>query len=288
MPNTAPFPDLQATYGERIGRAGEHIRAHLDAPMDLDRLAGIACFSPWHFHRIYTAVVGETVAETYRRHRLHRAAVALTRTEQPVGSIASEAGFTSAAAFIRAFSAAYGATPGEFRRLRRPPMPTLVQHPELPAMKDVEIVTLPATDLIGLAHKGDYNTIGQAFEKLTPWAGRNGLLGPQTRMIGIYYDDPDVVARTALRSHAAITAPKGTPVEPPFEPVTLAGGSYARAVHKGPYADLHAFYQRIFREWLPTSGREPDDRPCFEDYLNNPVALPPTEWLTAVFVPLKG
>lgn len=279
---------IQTTYWQRIGRVGEHIRAHLDEPLDLDRLAGIACFSPWHFHRIYAAVTGETVAETYRRHRLHRAAVDLVSSDRLVAEIARRAGFGSAAAFIRSFSQAHGVTPGEFRRLRQPPGHQRSNEPEVPIMTDVEIVTVPAQPMIALAHKGDYNRIGEAFEKLGAWAGSRGLVGPQSKMIGIYYDDPDVVASTALRAHACLSQPPGAAVEAPYEAVTLPGGSYARAVHKGPYADLHVFYRKMFREWLPASGREPADGPCFEDYLNDPSQSPPTEWLTAVHIPLKS
>jgi AraC family transcriptional regulator len=288
MPAVQPSTTIQATYGERIARVGEHIRAKLGEPLDLDRLAGIACFSPWHFHRIYTAVTGETVAETYRRHRLHHAAVELVRSERPVADLARIASFGSAAAFIRAFSQAYGVTPGEFRRRRRPPGPSLVSQPEVPTMSNVDIVSVSAEPMIALAHKGDYNKIGDAFEKLGAWAGSRGLINGESRMIGIFYDDPDVVAQTALRSHACLTKPAGASPELPYETVSLPGGTYARAVHKGPYADLHAFYQKLFREWLPTSGREPADGPCFEDYLNDPAKLPPTEWLTAVHVPLKA
>ena len=51
----------QSDYGRRIDRVMRHIGEHLDDPLDLDRLAEVACFSPFHFHRIYRQVVGETV-----------------------------------------------------------------------------------------------------------------------------------------------------------------------------------------------------------------------------------
>jgi len=57
---------------------------------------------------------------------------------------------------------------------------------------------------------------------------------------------------------------------------------------KGPYAELEAPYRWLFGTWLPASGEEPADLPCFEKYLNDPKVLPPTEWLTAVYLPLRG
>jgi methylphosphotriester-DNA--protein-cysteine methyltransferase len=67
-------PATVLDYSRRIERVARHIGAHLDQPLELGALAEVACFSPCHFHRIYRALSGETVAETIRRHRLHRAA----------------------------------------------------------------------------------------------------------------------------------------------------------------------------------------------------------------------
>jgi AraC family transcriptional regulator len=69
---------------------------------------------------------------------------------------------------------------------------------------------------------------------------------------------------------------------------SLAPGRVATLVHKGPYAELERVYRILYEEWLPESGEEADDRPCFEQYLNNPRDVPPSEWLTEVFLPLKG
>jgi AraC-like DNA-binding protein len=64
----------------RMQRVTDWLVQHLDQPFDLDRLAELAHFSPYHFHRVYTVVMGEPVAETVRRMRLHRAAVQLVTT----------------------------------------------------------------------------------------------------------------------------------------------------------------------------------------------------------------
>ena len=68
--------EMQArqTYLDRIERVRAHIRADLDAPLDLDALAEVACMSRFHWHRIYQAMSGETTAQTVRRLRLARAA----------------------------------------------------------------------------------------------------------------------------------------------------------------------------------------------------------------------
>jgi AraC family transcriptional regulator len=62
----------------------------------------------------------------------------------------------------------------------------------------------------------------------------------------------------------------------------------ASVLHKGPYAELETPYRYLFREWLPQSGEEAGDHACFEEYLNNPRELPPSEWLTRISLPLRA
>lgn len=67
----------QRSYGARIKKVVAHLGERLDQPLTLETLAAVGHFSPYHFHRIYRGLMGETVADTLRRMRLHRAAVEL-------------------------------------------------------------------------------------------------------------------------------------------------------------------------------------------------------------------
>ena len=71
-------------YADRLERVFRWLADHLDDTLDLARLADVACLSPYHFHRVYRAMQGETAADTVRRLRLHRAAVDLITGELPV------------------------------------------------------------------------------------------------------------------------------------------------------------------------------------------------------------
>jgi AraC family transcriptional regulator len=77
--------DHRARYETRLARLLDHIYDYLDEPLDIERLAEIACLSPYHWHRIYQAMYGETVATTVRRLRLHRAAGFLANSSMPRG-----------------------------------------------------------------------------------------------------------------------------------------------------------------------------------------------------------
>lgn len=115
MPDTVATPRTLSDYAHRLERFAVYLAENLDHDVDLERLAEVACFSPFHFHRIYHALQGETVAETVRRMRLHRAAVQLIEGETSIERIAARAGYGSQAAFTRAFRSAYGAPPAAYR-----------------------------------------------------------------------------------------------------------------------------------------------------------------------------
>jgi AraC family transcriptional regulator len=107
-------------------------------------------------------------------------------------------------------------------------------------------------------------------------------------MLGVYYDSPDAMPAAQLRSFAGVTVPPDFAGDKDLRIESIAAGPIASLVHKGPYAELHKAYDYLFCDWLPRSGRDPGDAPPFEEYLNNPHELPPSEWLTRVSVPLAA
>ncbi len=278
----------QAGHEARIRRVLDHVQAHLDHPLDLARVAEVGAFSPFHFHRIWRAAMGETPADTVRRLRLHRAAVELATGDAPIARIIRRAGYGSAAAFGRAFADAHGIPPAAFRaRHRAPDRPDLPQPRSSYMPVPVTIVDVQSRRLLGIRHVGPYPEIGGAFDTLGVWAGTRGLLGPGTQWIGIYPDDPQAVPPRQQRADACITAPADATVEAPVAEVRLEGGRHAVYRHIGPYAELESAYLRVIRDWLPGSGEDLADRPCFEVYVNDAKTVRPAELITDIHLPLR-
>lgn len=284
-------PATSRSYAVRIERVVKALHSAPDRIWRLEDMAAIACFSPWHFHRVYRAICGETPEETRRRLLLHRAAVELIEAARDIAPIARRAGYRSVAAFTRAFAQAYGRPPVAYR-MSRPPRflarggVARPQTEENDAMYEITITQEPARRLVGLPHHGSYQEIGQAFQRLCVIAHGLGL-DPDTPMIGLYYDDPDSVPTTQLRSFAALEIDAGVQASAPLELRATPGGPAVSIVHKGPYAELSSAYDWLYREWLPHSGREPGDAPCHEIYLNDPRSTLASELLTRVVMPLK-
>src|ERR1035438_7696056 len=126
-----------ADYHERILRTLAHIQAHLDDAPDLDELACVACFSPYHFHRVFRGLVGEPVQEHVRRLRLERAAHRLKLQDEAVTSVALDAGYESHEAFTRAFHNMFGMSPTQFRAAHQsaPDSPSGVHYSSTPAVR---------------------------------------------------------------------------------------------------------------------------------------------------------
>lgn len=301
-------------WRKRMQRVADWLVDHLDQPFDLDRLAALVYFSPYHFHRVYSVAMGEPVAETVRRMRLHRAAVMLATSDQTVLTIAKKAGYGSVQAFGRVFRGAYGLPPAQYRQHAVNSL-ALVNQNAGQSMKQganmaatfpqglgaspeqaVQIVMLSPVRVAALPHAGSFNAIGDSFQKLTAWAfgrrhlGRH-LSSEETRMYGIYYDDPESKPVHELRSDACISVPEGFSLsaeDAPFHITQTSSGRCARMVFTGPYAELHTAYRWLYEVWLPTSGEQPGEQAPIEEYLNDPRMLPPAQWQTAICIPLAS
>jgi AraC family transcriptional regulator len=275
------------TYEKRLKRVTDHIHAHLDDELDLDRLADIACMSAYHWHRIYRAVLGETPAMTVKRLRLHRAAGELVATARPVAEIAKANGYPNLQSFTRIFRADYGLPPAAYRRrgkhLARLPTPGSGEQ----TMYNVEIKTLAGKQAAGIDHAGSYMEINKAFTELFSRLAAAGRLQDVRQMFGIYLDDPETVTVEQLRSAACVVlAPEAKSPEG-LKSFSTAGGDYAVLTHKGPYANLQQAYRWLYGVWLKESGREVRDEPMFEVYVNNPRDVPASELVTEICLPLR-
>ncbi|OWV86655.1 AraC family transcriptional regulator [Rhizobium sp. R693] len=275
-----------ALYENRLRRVSAYIHDHLDEELDMDNLAGIACMSSYHWHRIYRAVHGETLAATVKRLRLHRAAGDIVATDLSVREIARRSGYPNLQSFNRIFKSVYGMPPAQYRKEGSHKAFEPSPYGKTATMFDITLRKIEPIQLLGVPHIGSYMQIGKAFETLFSTLFARGLAKPTMRMIGVYLDDPDIVPAEKLRSVACVTVEGEVAVVAPFETRTLDGGEYAVLRHKGPYADMYKAYHWLYADWLPASGRKLRDSVMFEEYLNNPRDVPPTELLTDIHMPL--
>lgn len=275
-------------YHQRMGRVVAYLHEHLEQPLDLARVAEVAHLSPYHWHRVYHALTGETLAATLKRLRLHRASGYLANTRLPIDTVARRCGYPNSQSFARAFRGAYGMAPSHYRATGEHVVFRAGVTSPLAQGYAVELREVPVLQLAGLAHHGPYMRIGKAFEMAHAALAGQGLHRPGTRWVAEYLDDPFLLPEAQLRSRAGLSLPAGAAFEAPLQAFSVGGGRCAVLRHQGPYATMHAAYQWLYGHWLVESGHTPADQPVFEEYLNNPRDVAPAELLTDIFLPLAA
>jgi len=306
----------KSEYISRINRVVDYVDAHLYEELTVEQLAAVAQFSSFHFHRIFTATVGESLYKFIQRLRLERAAIRLiVKPDEPVTNVALECGFSGSSAFARAFKEHYGVSASVWRdqhsstnskigitmsKNGQEVMPRSeyglhhIQSNEENIMgssstqnatsqslpMDVQVIDLPETTVAYVRHIGHFKDSPDLFRnlffKIINWAGARDLLNfPETKVLSMYHDNPDITDEENQRVSLCVTVPADTKVDGDIGKMVIKGGKYAVAHFelKTP-EEFKAAWRNLYGQWLPQSGYQPDDSPPFEVYLNNPEEHP--------------
>jgi AraC family transcriptional regulator len=276
----------QESYRERVLRAVVAIEANLDSRPSLRALARDACMSPFHFHRVFSAIVGEPVADYARRLRLERAARDLAGGARSIRTLARQAGYSRQESFTRAFVRRFAMSPREFRRAGASAAPGVRSAASWsgPAAR-IEVVQRRRVAFI--RHVGPYEDVPPVFERIVQWArSRASTWREEPLFIGVAHDDPGITPAGRLRFDCCVTVHDGLRPEGAIAVQTVLGGRYAVALHRGPLPRIHETYAWLAREFIPRSRVEMRKAPAAELYLSSPERTPPDEQLTEVLLPI--
>lgn len=100
-------------------RAAAYLRRHFRERVTLEELAHEAYLSPWHLSRVFRREMGLSPFAYLRALRIEAAKRLLAESDLEVTQIAFEIGFEDSNHFSRAFRAAAGASPTDFRARKR-------------------------------------------------------------------------------------------------------------------------------------------------------------------------
>lgn len=110
-------PETDTIHRQTITKVVEYIEANLHQPLCLETLADKASFSPYHFHRIFRQITGDTPFIYIQRRRVEKAAHLISHsTDFYLVEIAETCGFTTQSLFVSTFRKYYGVTPHEYRK----------------------------------------------------------------------------------------------------------------------------------------------------------------------------
>lgn len=305
-------------YLIRLNRCIDYIHNHYGDPLSLTRLAEVACFSRFHFHRIFRALIGETVNDFVQRVRLEKATSRLIlERHQSITDIALATGFSSSQNFARRFKAYYGVTPSQVRAkynwnawtsrlnaMKDQPLgqetarelrllrPEAVSWEALRANTEsmaVTIQTLPAYRTAYVRTRGPYRVddIQAAFSRLVQWARPRGLMDQQPRVMGVFWNSTRITPQEKMIFDACIAVPKTIQADAWVNIQIIKGGIFA--VHRAHLEnDGHeAAWMRLMLNWLVSSDYQPDDRPAYEIYHSSPDTDPAGRAWVDLCLPIK-
>lgn len=301
MVETAAAPDFsdlaRVDYVVRVNAVVDHVLTHLDSRLQLEDLARVARFSPFHFHRIFRSIMGETLADFVKRARLERAVVLLSSPERlSLTTIAMRCGFASSSAFSTAFSARYGVPPRRFdlagHRAEHRAALTGGRIDRLPTGSNPDrfsaaLRDIPQRRIAYLRALRPYSTdaVTTQTERMTEWARNHGVVDAE--WLGIQWDDPEVVALEDCRYDVAVVVPARLRIDGGVSETILPEMRVAEvAIHGDVELELRAI-DWLYRTWLPRSGYVPAELPAMEAWNGAPSAEADGTYRLRVVLPLQ-
>lgn len=281
--------EIQVDYKNRINRVFEFIDENLDSDLSLNIVSEIAFFSPFHFHRVFKFITGETLNEHVTRRRIEKSALDLLHKNITTTEIAHKYGFSDNSSFSRAFKKYYGISPTEFRK-QNPNRHSKISQLQSKNGQDypdydkyiciidnlknwikmnakIEIKEMPKMDLAYISSIGPQN-LENAYGKLIQWATPQGLMNDQTKMITVYHDSFKVTQADQVRMSACILLNKRTETKGEVGMTTIENGKFIVGSFEIGLNEFEKSWTGLYL-WMNENGYKKADRKPFEIYHNN-------------------
>ncbi len=279
-------------YQRRINKALAYIRENLDRPLVLGEVARAACFSEFHFHRIFSALMREPVGEYITRKKLERAAFKLAYTPAPkVSLIAEECGYASVSSFSKAFNEWFGCRPTELRQIRQRldsgggKLQTRYEKSlESSALfvaagdstgrfdeldRRIAVGRRAQTEVWHLTSPRGYDSgaIWETWGELRCCVEAAGQDWAACGHFALSHDHPGLTPPERCRYDACVSLPQGTAVNLGLPRTVIPAGVFATFPVEGPDHSILGQYLEFYTVWMAKSGYEPDNFPVVERYL---------------------
>ncbi|MEM9719154.1 MAG: GyrI-like domain-containing protein [Bacteroidota bacterium] len=295
--------EMQLEYIKRINYVLDFIEKNLDLNLSLEKLSQKAHYSSFHFHRIFSTIIGETLNEYISRKRIERiAAMLLVGTYESIQDLAFTYGFTSGSAFSRAFKKYYGVSPTEFTSsgksvLSKMGIVPLTVERYICSIEDINkwmdmnaqmsVREVEEIKLAGIMHKGEFEDIGTSFQRLMRWGDQRGLLDVSDfKALTLYHDNPNVTLLSNVRCSACVTINREITSDRDIRPLSIQGGKYAVGQYEIAVEDFPKAWDGLCI-WVLENGYSFRDGDYFEVYLNDPKGHPGQKSLVDIYIPVE-
>lgn len=299
--------EIQEDYKNRINRVFEFIDENLDSDLSLNNVSEIAFFSPFHFHRVFKFITGETLNEYVTRRRIEKSALDLLHKNITTTEIAHKYGFSENSSFSRAFKKYYGISPTKFRN-QNPNRHSKISQLQSKNGQDypdygkyiciidnlknwikmnakIEIKEMPKMDLAYVSSIGPQN-LENAYGKLIQWAIPRGLMNDQTKMVTIYHDSFKVTEANKVRMSASILLNERVETDGEIGLTSIEAGKFIVGNFEIGMKDFEKSWTGLFL-WMNENGYKKADRNPFEIYHNNFKEHPEKKAIVDFYIPIE-
>lgn len=276
-------------YKKQINIIIEYINNNLDQPIDLEKLAEISNFSPYHFHRVIRAFIGEPIGAYIIRIRLETAAKLLRYTDLTVSEIAYKIGYDVPTSLSKAFKQQYNISPIDYRTNKNFMIMKTEKKDIQLNVKGPKLMNLPSKTVIYINLSGQYGSLdfGGSWKRLWDFVKENKLFSSGIEHIAIYHDDPKITEGEKLRTDICLTVKKEVKPKGDVGVKEIKEGRFAMFLYIGTYDNLDSVYDVIYSKMLPENNLKLRDYHCFEKYLNHPDKVKPEKLKTEIYIPIE-
>jgi AraC family transcriptional regulator len=282
---------MKEDYIKRINNIFLFIDENLDQELNLETIANIGFYSPFHLHRIFKAITNETINEYITRKRIEKtASILLHKREISISELSLQYGFNSNSSFTRTFKKFYGISPTEFRKsnpykfskigklesknrqesgILEEYICNINNHKNWIKMKaKIEIKEMPKLDLAFITQIG-HNGMENTYAKLIKWATPKGLLENENlKVVTIYHDSFKITEPDKIRMSACISLKEKVEVSGEIGLTTIEKGKFIVGHFEIGINEFEKSWSSLFI-WMSENGYKKADRNPYEIYYNN-------------------
>lgn len=299
--------EIQADYRNRINRVFEFIDKNLDADLSLNKVAEVAFFSPFHFHRVFKFVTNETLNQYVTRQRIEKSALDLLHKNITATEVARKYGFADNSSFSRTFKKYFGVSPTVFKNQNTNRHSKISQleskngqaYPDyekyiciidnlkkwIAMNAKIEIKEMPKMELAYVSNIGAQH-LGTAFGKLIKWATPKGLMNEKTKMVTIYHDSFKVTEADKVRMSASILLNESVEVSGEIGLTSIEEGKFIVGSFEITVDEFEKSWTGLFL-WMNENGCKKADRNPFEIYHNNFNEHPEKKAIVDFYIPVQ-
>ena len=299
--------EIQSDYKNRINRVFEFIDENLESNLSLNKVSEIAFFSPFHFHRVFKFITGETLNEYITRRRMEKSALDLLHNNISTTEIAHKFGYSDNSSFSRTFKRYYGVNPTEFRKenpnrhskIRQLESKNGQEYPDyekyicvinnlknwIKMNAKIEIKEMAKMDLAYVSSIGPQN-LQNAYGRLMQWATPKGIVNDQTKMVTIYHDSFKVTEASKVRLSASVLLNKPVETDGEIGLTSIQEGKFIVGSFEIGMNEFEKSWTGLYL-WMNENGYKKADREPLEMYHNNFNAHPERKAIVDFYIPIK-